>query len=76
MEAMGSNSNSEQVNTVVDVKGGMYVCMEVQVVRGRTVLIVVEDHLARDRRCPARGRKFDQCGEIGHFKVRCRKRSS
>lgn len=54
----------------------MYVCMEVQVVRGRTVLIVVEDHLARDRRCPARGRKFDQCGEIGHFKVKCSKRSS
>ena len=29
------------------------------------------NHVARDRRCPARGRKCDQRGEIGHFKVKC-----
>ena len=32
-----------------------------------------EDHLATDRKCPARGIKCDQCGEIGHFKLKCRK---
>ena len=66
--AMGGDISSEQVNSVVDVSGGTSSGKNDCFNCGR------EDHFARDRRCPARGRKYDQCGEIGHFKVKCRKR--
>ena len=71
MEAMGARGgdiSSEQVNSVVDVSGGTSSGKRDCFNCGR------EDHFARDKRCPARGRKCDQCGEIGHFKVKCRKR--
>ena len=70
MVAMGGNANSEQINNVTDTglnrnddRRSCFNC-------GR------DDHFARDRRCPARGRKCDQCGEIDHFKVKCRRRTS
>ena len=63
---MGGNANSEQVNNVTDSalngrgdRNGCFNC-------GR------DDHFARDRRCPAKGRKRDRCGKIGHSKVKCR----
>ena len=31
-----------------------------------------EGHLARDRNCPARGKKFAKCGRYGHFVLCCR----
>ena len=66
--ARGGDISSEQVNSVVDVSGGTSSGKRDCFNCGR------EEHFARDRRCPARGRKCDQCGEIGHFKVKCRKR--
>ena len=66
--AMGGDISSEQVNSVVDVSRGTSSGKRDCFNCGR------EDHFARDRRCSARGRKCDQCGEIGHFKVKCRKR--
>ena len=69
-KALEGNISSEQVNSVVDVKGGTSGERRDCFNCGR------EDHFARDRRCPARGRKCDQCGEIGHFKVKCRKKPS
>ena len=86
MEAMGANISpgqvnsvvddgaregdisSEQVNSVVDVRGGTS--------SGKRDCFncVREDHFARDRRCPARGRKCDQFGEIGHLKDKCCKK--
>ena len=30
------------------------------------------DHLARDRNCPARNKKCNACGQIGHFAVCCK----
>lgn len=30
------------------------------------------DHMARDPNCPARGKKCNACGEIGHFAVCCK----
>jgi len=64
MGAMGGNANSEQVNNVTDTaldeKGDRKDCLNC----GRD--------FARDRRCPAKGHKCDQCGEIGYFKVKCR----
>ncbi|PFX27132.1 Uncharacterized protein K02A2.6 [Stylophora pistillata] len=86
MEAMGANSGSGQVNTVVDdgATGGHISSEQVNIVvslRGSTSSekrdcfnCGREDHLARDWRCPARGRKCLQCGEIGHFKVKCCKK--
>jgi len=86
MEAMGANNSSGQVNTVVedgaregdvsseqvnsvaDVRGGTSSEKRDCFNSGRV------DHFARDRRCSVRGRKCDQCGEIGHFKVKCRKK--
>ncbi|XP_022796419.1 uncharacterized protein LOC111334864 [Stylophora pistillata] len=86
MEAMGANSGSGQVNTVVDdgARGGDISSEQVNSVvnlKGSTSSekrgcfnCGREDHLARDWRCPARGRKCLQCGEIGHFKVKCCKK--
>ena len=63
MVAMGENANSEKVNNVTNTllsgKGDRRGCFNC----GQ------DDRFARDRRCPARGHKCDQCGEIGHFKV-------
>ena len=70
MVAMGGNANSEQVNNVTDTRLNRNVDRRSCFNCGR------DDHFARDRRCPARGRKCDQCGEIGHFKVKCRKGTS
>jgi len=86
MEAMGANNSSGQVNTVVEdwARGGDISSEQVNSladVRGGTSSekrdcfnCGREDHFARDRRCPARGRKCGHCGEIGHFKVKCRKK--
>ena len=57
--AMGGNANSEQVNHVTDTG------LNGNVDRRRFFNCGRDDHFARDRRCPARGRKCDQCGEIG-----------
>ena len=61
MVAIG-NTNSEQVNNVTDTalngKGDRRGCFNC----GQ------DDRFARDR-CPGRGHKCDQCGEISHFKV-------
>ena len=70
MVAMGGNANSEQVNNVTDTGLNTNVDKRSCFNCGR------DDHFARDRRCPARGRKCDQCGEIGHFKVKCRRGTS
>ena len=70
MVAMGGNANSEQVNNVTDTGLNRNVDRRSCFNCGR------DDHFARDRRCPARGRKCDQCGEIGHFKVKCRRGTS
>ena len=63
MVAMGGNANSERVNNVTNTllsgKGDRRGCFNC----GQ------DDRFARDRRCPARGHKCDQCGEIGRFKV-------
>ena len=32
------------------------------------------DHMARDQNCPARSKKCNACGEIGHFAVCCKKK--
>lgn len=69
-KAIGGITSSVQGNSYVNVKW-------MQVVRGGTCFICGrEGHLARDRSAPLEvkivscgGRKFDQCGEIGHFKV-------
>jgi len=86
MEAIGANNSSGQVNTVVEdgARGGDVSSEQVNSVadfRGGTSSekrdcfnCGREDHFARDRRCPVRVRKCDQCGEIGHFKVKCRKK--
>jgi len=86
MEAMGANNSSGQMNTVVDdgASGGDIssekVSSVVDVVGGTSnekrdcLNCGREDHFARDRRCSARGRKSDQCGEIEHFKFKCRKK--
>ena len=58
-EALEGNITSEQVKSIVDVKGGTSG-------ERRNLNCGQEDHFARDS--PARGRKGDQCGEIGHFK--------
>ena len=62
MVAMGENTSSEQVNNVTDTalngKGDRRGCFNC----GQ------DDRFPRDR-CPARGHKCDQCGEISHFKV-------
>ena len=63
--ARGGDITSQQVNSLVDVSGGTSSGKKDCFNCGR------EDHFARDRRCPAQGRKCDQCGEIGHFKVKC-----
>ena len=57
---MGGNANSEHVNvTDTGLNGDVdRSCFN----RGK------DDHFTRDRRCPARGPKCDQCGEIGHFR--------
>lgn len=68
METMGGNAGSEHVNSVTDVKFGANSEKKECFNCGR------EDHFARDWRCPARGRKCDQCGAVGHFKVKCHKR--
>ena len=65
-KALEGNISSEQVNSVVDVKGGTSGERRDCFNCGR------DDHFARDRRFPARG--SDQCGGIGHFKVKCRKK--
>ena len=70
MVAMGENANSEQVNNVTDTELNRNVDRRSCFNCGR------DDHFARDRRFPARGRKCDQCGEIGHFKVKCRRGTS
>ena len=67
---MGGNANSEQVNNVTNTGLNRNVDRRSCFNCGR------DDHFARDRRCPARGRKCDQCGEIGHFKVQCRRGTS
>jgi len=56
--ARGGDISSEQVNSVADVRGGTSSEKRDCFNCGRV------DHFARDRRCPARGRKCDQCGEI------------
>ena len=70
MVAIRGNANSDQVNNVTDTGLNRNVdgmsCFNCD----------RDDHFARDRRCPARGRKFDQCGEICHFKVKCRRKTS
>ena len=88
MEAMGGNISSEQVNNVVDGKvlegniSSEHVNSVVDVKGGTSgerrdcFNCGREDNFARDRKCPAQGRKCDQCGEIGHFKVKCRKKPS
>ena len=54
--------SSEQVNSVVDVSGGTSSGKRDCFNRGR------EDHFARDRRCPAEGRKCDiYATEIGIY---------
>ena len=58
--AMGGNANSEQVNNVTDTG------LNGNVDRRSCFNCGRDDHFARDRRCPARGRKCDLCGE-GHF---------
>ena len=65
--AREGDKSSERENGVVDVSGGTSSGKRDCFNCGR------EDHFARDRRCPARCRKCDQCGEIGHFKVKCGK---
>ena len=70
MVAMEGNANPEQVNNVTDTG------LNRNVDRRRCFNCGRDDHFARDRRCPARGRKCDQCGEIGHFKVKCRRGTS
>ena len=70
MVAMGGNANSEQVNNVTDTG------LNGNVARRSCFNCGQDDHFARDRRCPARGRKCDLCGEIGHFKVKCRRGAS
>ena len=69
MVAMGGDANSEQVNNVTDTGLNRNVDRRSCFNCGR------DDHFARDR-CPARGGKCDQCGEIGHFKVKCRRGTS
>ena len=66
--ARGDDISSEPVNSVVDISGGTSSGKRDCFHCGR------EDHFVRDSRCPARGRKCDQCGEIGHFKVKCLKK--
>ena len=70
MVSMGGNANSEHVNNVTDTGLNRNVDRRSCFNCGR------DDHFARDRRCPARGCKCDQCGEIGHFKVKCRRGTS
>ena len=70
MVSMGGNANSEHVNNVTDTGLNRNVDRRSCFNCGR------DDHFARDRRCPARGRKCDQCGEKGHFKVKCRRGTS
>ena len=81
MEAMGAKNSSGQVNAVVDdgARGGDITSEQVNsvvLVAGRgTVSVAVERAIL-----PGIGdvllevKKFDQCGEIGHFKFKCRKR--
>ena len=66
-EAMGGNANSKQANNATDTGLNRNVDRRSC---GR------DDHFARDRRCPSKGRKCDQCGEIGHFQVKCRRGTS
>ena len=70
MVAMRRNANSEQVNNVTDTG------LNRNADRRSCFNCDRDDHFARDRRCPARGGKCDQCGEIGHFKVKCRRGTS
>ena len=63
MVAMGGNANSEQVNNVTDTELNGNVDRRSSFNYGR------EDHFARGRKC-------DLCGEIGHFKVKCRRGTS
>ena len=70
MVAMGGNANSEQVNNVTDTELNGNVDRRSSFNCGR------DDHFARDRRCPARGRKCELCGEIRRFKVKCRRGTS
>ena len=70
MVAMGGNANSEQVNNVTDTE------LNGNVDRRSCFNCGRDDYFARDRRCPARGRKCDLCGEICHFKVKCRRGTS
>ena len=70
MVVMGGNDNSEQVNNATDTG------LNGNVDRRNCFNCGRDDHFARDRRCPARGRKCDQCGEIGHFIVKCRRGTS
>lgn len=86
MEAMGANNSPGQVNSVVDNGAGggdisseqvnsvVDVCGGTSSGKRDYFNCVRQDHFARDRRCPPRGRKCDQCGEIGHFKVNCHKK--
>ena len=62
------NISSEEVNSEVDVGGGTSSVKRDCFSCGR------EDSFTRDWRCHSRGRKCDQCGEIRHFKVKCRKK--
>ena len=78
MEAMGANNSSGQVNAVVDdgARGGDISSEQVSSVvdvsggtssgKRNCFNCGRKDHFSRDRRCPARGRKCDQCVEIGH----------